>query len=700
MTDLTTDARLVTDFLAGDKSALAAIYDRYASGLYDTAAAMLSDRHDAADMVQDVFCIAAERLGQLREPDRLKPWLYSVLRHEVYRRTKKRKRATPVDFQDEGTPDVASGYDPQEAGEAVAYDELATLVRSAASGLDERDRLVLELSVRQGLSGADLADALGVTPEQSYSLVHRMRDRVEKSLGALTVAKAGRRDCSQLAQILTGWDGELTILLRKRVNRHIEECSTCERTRKKYAPLALFGAAPVFAMPFGLRERVLAAAIPGGGSTGNASETSGSQTSNTSSSASSRSTRTIEFDAHKGFPKAVRAGRHVVAWAATATAIVVIGGGVIVATAGDESSSPDRAIETPVDAPSAGDGTDSFGSTVTGDDRETVSGGGAMFDLFGDSTGEIPAVTTAGTNPVSNDGGSDGGVGGAGGPASGPTAPATTSAPVPSTRAPIVPIVPETTEAPTTTTTAAPVSVQSLQMSTTKLNFGTTATAVKVTLRNPNTFPVNFSTVVTSARFVPSPASGSLGAGEQISFAVNFDRTGAVADPKNFPTGAFSHTLTATATDSGGRSSVRTATLYGTIERTSTTTTTATTTTTTGPTTTTTTAPAIGIKVASVSGSLGNCVALDASASITTNGKVSTVTVQATFRRKNLLTNQWVVLGTSSPFSMSAGASGSWVLDSAKVVVPQGTQNVLLSVSASTSTGQSASGSGSFSTTC
>ena len=693
MTDLTTDARLVTDFLAGDKSALAAIYDRYASGLYDTAAAMLSDRHDAADMVQDVFCIAAERLGQLREPDRLKPWLYSVLRHEVYRRTKKRKRATPVDFQDESTPDVASGYDPQEAGEAVAYDELATLVRSAASGLDERDRLVLELSVRQGLSGADLADALGVTPEQSYSLVHRMRDRVEKSLGALTVAKAGRRDCSQLAQILTGWDGELTILLRKRVNRHIEECSTCERTRKKYAPLALFGAAPVFAMPFGLRERVLAAAIPGGGSSGNTSQTSNSQTSNSSSDASSdvssRSTRKIEFDAHKGFPKAVRAGRHVVAWAATATAIVVIGGGVIIATAGDESSSPDRAIETPVENSSA-------------EEIETVSGSGVMLDLFGDSTGELPDVTTDGTETESNDGGSDGAVGGAGGPASGPPAPATTSAPVPSTRAPIVPIVPETTEAPastggaksqpTTTTTAAPVSVQSLQLSTTKLNFGTTDTAVKVTLRNPNTFPVNFSTVVTSARFVPSPATGSLGAGEQISFAVNFDRTGAVADPKNFPTGAFSHTLTVTATESGGGSASRTASLYGTIERT--------TTTTASPTTTTTAAPAIGIKVASVSGSLGNCVALNASASITTNGKVAAVTVQATFRRKNLLTNQWTVLGTSSPFAMTAGASGTWVLDSAKVVAPQGTQNVLLSVSASTSTGQSASGSGSFSTTC
>mgnify|MGYP001088961921 FL=1 len=209
MTTLTADAQLVSAYLDGDRTALASIYDKYAAGLYDTAAAMLSDRHDAADMVQDVFCIAAERLNQLRDPDRLKPWLYAVLRNEVYRRTKKRKRATPTDFQAETTPDVVAAFDPNADGAAASYDELAELVRSAAAGLDERDRLVLELSVRQGLTGTDLADALGVTPEQSYTLVHRMRDRIEKSLGAFTVAKMGSKECNELATIITGWNGEI-----------------------------------------------------------------------------------------------------------------------------------------------------------------------------------------------------------------------------------------------------------------------------------------------------------------------------------------------------------------------------------------------------------------------------------------------------------------------------------------------------------
>ena len=684
MTELSTDARLVTDFLAGDTSALAAIYDRYAAGLYDTAAAMLSDRHDAADMVQDVFCIAAERLSQLREPDRLKPWLYSVLRHEVYRRTKKRKRATPVDFQDERTPDVASGYDPHAAGEAVAHDELATLVRSAASGLDERDRMVLELSVRQGLSGADLADALGVTPEQSYSLVHRMRDRVEKSLGALTVAKAGRRDCDRLAEILSGWDGELTVLLRKRVNRHIEECATCDRTRKTFAPLALFGAAPAFVLPFGLRDKVLAAVLPGGGASG-----SGSSNDPVSSSGSgaSRRSREIRFDAHKGFPRAGRAGRHVVAWAGTAAVVAVLGAGVLVATGGDDASAPDRPT---VDGAEISADTEDIVGTATPSsslDRQIVSGSGNVITIFGDGTSELPEV------PTTVD---DGAVAGAGGPAA---PPASAASATPTT----VPAVPETTSAPTTTeaarqspstTTAAPVAVQSVQMSTTKFDFGNTATSIKVTLRNPNTFPVSYASTFTSARFSGSPANGTLGAGEQTSFAVNFDRVGAVADTTNFPTGPFTHSLTLTTAAEGGPSTpTRTVTLYGAIVRTTTPSTTST--------TTTTTVPVATVTVSKVVGSLQNCVALNASASVT--GKVVSVTVTARFQRLDPLTKTWKRVETEIPdptLTMAPGTNGIWTVTNAKVQAPSGTQRVLLTVVATPSNGSPTSATGSFAQTC
>src|SRR6056300_1066605 len=238
------------------------------------AAAMTGNREDAADIVQDVFVLAAERLGELRDPSRLKPWLFAILRNEVYRRSRRRSRQSLTDFSapehDAMLPSTPSSS--EAVDDAIDGAELAELVRSAASGLDARDQLVLELSVRQGLSGDDLADALGVTAQQSYGLVHRMRERTERSLGAFCVARRGRRDCAELASILGNWDGEFSVLLRKRVARHIDACSTCERSRKKYAPLALIGAAPAFAAPLELRDLIVSSTptpTPGGsGGTG------------------------------------------------------------------------------------------------------------------------------------------------------------------------------------------------------------------------------------------------------------------------------------------------------------------------------------------------------------------------------------------------------------------------------------------------
>ena len=71
---------------AGDRGAFAAIYDRYADRLHDFCWSVLRDRDEAADATQDAFLVAAERLGQLRDPERLRPWLYAVARSQALRR--------------------------------------------------------------------------------------------------------------------------------------------------------------------------------------------------------------------------------------------------------------------------------------------------------------------------------------------------------------------------------------------------------------------------------------------------------------------------------------------------------------------------------------------------------------------------------------------------------------------------------------
>ena len=249
--DSRSDAELVAA-AAGDRGAFAAIYDRYADRLHDFCWSLLRDRDEAADATQDAFLVAAERLGQLRDPERLRPWLYAVARSQALRRVRARQRVSPEEEMID-RPDTAAG--PERATEQA---DLRELVWNAAAGLSERDRALLDLHLRQGLEGAELGEAMGIPAGHAYVLLSRLRDQVERSLGALLVARLGRRDCPDLAKLLTGWDGRFSPLIRKRVARHVDDCDVCgERRRVVASPLALLAAVPPLPAPATLRDRVL-----------------------------------------------------------------------------------------------------------------------------------------------------------------------------------------------------------------------------------------------------------------------------------------------------------------------------------------------------------------------------------------------------------------------------------------------------------
>jgi len=262
------DARLTRAAAAGDRAAFAAIYDRHADRLHDYCLSLLRNRAEAADATQDTFTLAAERLGQLRDPARLRPWLYAVARGQALRRLRDRARLDP---EADTTGPADPGRGPREAERA----DLRVLVWNAAAGLSERDRSVLDLHLRHGLEGSELGEAMGVGANHAYVLLSRVRDQVERALGALLVARLGRDDCPDLNQLLAGWDGRFSPLIRKRVARHVDSCDSCgERRRTVVSPTALLAGVPLFAAPPELRERVLAGVrLPGesparGGRTG------------------------------------------------------------------------------------------------------------------------------------------------------------------------------------------------------------------------------------------------------------------------------------------------------------------------------------------------------------------------------------------------------------------------------------------------
>src|ERR1700759_2997189 len=126
---LADDAELVGAASAGDREAFAAIYDRYADRLYDFCLGVVGDRDAAADCVQESFCVAAANLVGLRDPAKLRPWLYSVARHQALRTLRLHRRETTTDE----VPDVPS----DDAGPDVVAlrNELAPLIAPAGGAI-------------------------------------------------------------------------------------------------------------------------------------------------------------------------------------------------------------------------------------------------------------------------------------------------------------------------------------------------------------------------------------------------------------------------------------------------------------------------------------------------------------------------------------------------------------------------------------
>ena len=246
------DPEVVAAIVAGDPAGLAEAYDKYAVPLHSYCRSMLREPADAADAVQDTFLVATAKLRSLRDPGKLRSWLYAVARNECLRRLRPGLALSAL----EETADMLTQT--ADVGIAAERAELQALVRAAIDGLNPGERDVIELSLVHELDGDELAEALGVSRNHAHAQLSRARSQLERSLGALIVARTGRRACPVLEAMLTGWDGHMTVLMRKRISRHIEQCAVCgERKRRELTPALFAGAMPMIALFPGFREQLL-----------------------------------------------------------------------------------------------------------------------------------------------------------------------------------------------------------------------------------------------------------------------------------------------------------------------------------------------------------------------------------------------------------------------------------------------------------
>jgi len=490
------DEELVESTLAGDGDAFAALYDRYADRVHSFAYSRLRDPADAADALQSTFITAHRRLGQLTDPSRFRPWIFAIARTTIIDVGRVRARRSVESSTDSDTmPDLPSDdRSPERDLEAA---QSAALLWEAAAGLQPRDQELLELHLREGLEGAELAEAMDVEPSHVYVMVKRLKERLGAAVGSLLVARRGRADCDVLDHLLADWDGRFSLDVRGRVNRHVEGCETCGRTRKAAIAWEQIAAAiPAVPAPVASRAAVLAATvgivgIAGTGTTAIATAEPGGGALATLTSVVATIGVTAGLLAWPVTFGSDPAPLEVAGVIETAEATTTT---VFSATA---SSTTTPSTTRPVAAPE-----DSRGPSTTTPDATTTT----------TPTTTTPTTTTT---PVLL------------GPAPTITEPPTTSEPPSTTVAPTTTAPPSTT---TTTTTTAPIG-SILGSSFTEVAFGATLSTVTVELTNTGDQPLTWSATLPAAGsfFVLGPSSGTIepgGVPGQVT--VGFDRDAAL----------------------------------------------------------------------------------------------------------------------------------------------------------------------------
>src|SRR5262249_50284853 len=115
-TPVSDDAPLVAAARGGDRAAFAALHARYGRMVHAILLGRVAAR-DAADLVQDVFLRALERLGTLRDDAAFGGWLAQIARHRAADHLRARRGESDLP-EDLAARDGASGR--AEVGQALA----------------------------------------------------------------------------------------------------------------------------------------------------------------------------------------------------------------------------------------------------------------------------------------------------------------------------------------------------------------------------------------------------------------------------------------------------------------------------------------------------------------------------------------------------------------------------------------------------
>ena len=169
-------ARAIPLAASGDQAAFARIVQAHHGDMTRVCYVICGDLDLADEAVQSAWPIVWKKLGTLKDPERLRPWLVSVAANEARQLVRHRRRRAVVELSvGPAAMHAKTAADP--AGRTADLDLVNALAK-----LDPDDRALLALRYVAGLNSTELARATGRSASGTRARLARLLDRLRTEL--------------------------------------------------------------------------------------------------------------------------------------------------------------------------------------------------------------------------------------------------------------------------------------------------------------------------------------------------------------------------------------------------------------------------------------------------------------------------------------------------------------------------------------
>lgn len=180
------DAALLTDLVhraqRREPAAFDALVETYSPRLYGYFYRLTGSRHDAEDLVQELFIRVVRMIGQYEHQDRFDGWVFRIAANLVRDRLRRTRRSTEMQIRGGGAahpggdgdllddvPDTAS----PRADEAIHRDEECDRLQQAIAQLPEAEREVILLRHFSQMPFREIAEVMGTPLGTALARGHR-----------------------------------------------------------------------------------------------------------------------------------------------------------------------------------------------------------------------------------------------------------------------------------------------------------------------------------------------------------------------------------------------------------------------------------------------------------------------------------------------------------------------------------------------